>query len=164
VLVEFALVLPFFAMLLLGIVTSGLAYNQKLDLTHATREGARYGAAISPAQLWTAGTWATNVRDLAVARSGGDLTTAQVCVSLVVSTSSTASAVYSGSGHTSAYYTTNADGSACFADTYPQFGTSDNGLRVQISASRPAKIDLAMLPSINLTLHSNATARLETTA
>ena len=162
VLVEFALVFPLLAMMLLGIVTSGRAYNQKLDVTHATREGARYGASVSPAQLWSTGTWASNVRDLAVARSSGDLTSAQVCVALVQSTSATTSAVYSGSGYPATYYTTNADGSPCFADTYPQYGTNDTGLRVQVSASRPSAIELVVLPPIDLTLSSTASAKAET--
>ena len=40
-LVEFALVLPLLLMLLLGMVGAGLAWNQQLQLTHATREAAR---------------------------------------------------------------------------------------------------------------------------
>jgi Flp pilus assembly protein TadG len=162
--VEFALVLPILVMMLLGIVTTGLAYNQKLDLTHATREGSRYGAAVSPAQAWTSGTWASNVRDVVVARSGGDLIASQVCVSLVLSTSASTSGVYSGSGHNASYYTTDATGQPCFADTYPQFSSSDNGLRVLVSASRPAKIELAVLPPVNVTLRSSATAKLEPTS
>ncbi len=87
VVVELALVLPLLVALLLGITTAGLAFNQKLDMTHATREGARYGATIPPSQSWTSGTWASNVRDLVVARSGGDLVAGEVCVALVQSTS-----------------------------------------------------------------------------
>ena len=41
-LVEFALILPVFAMLLFGMITAGLALNDKQEITHATREGARY--------------------------------------------------------------------------------------------------------------------------
>jgi Flp pilus assembly protein TadG len=39
--VEFALVLPLLVMLVLGIFEFGLAYNTKITLTHAAREGAR---------------------------------------------------------------------------------------------------------------------------
>ena len=45
--VEFALVLPILAMLLLGTVTAGLAYTHSLGLTNAVREGSRF-AAITP--------------------------------------------------------------------------------------------------------------------
>src|SRR5688572_19339077 len=78
-LVEFALVFPILAMLLVGTITGGFALNQKQQVTHATREGARYAASISPTQSFSNGTWAENVRDLVIERSVGDLTAAQVC-------------------------------------------------------------------------------------
>ena len=40
-LVEFTLILPVFMMMVLGTFTGAIAYNQKLDLAHAAREGAR---------------------------------------------------------------------------------------------------------------------------
>ena len=49
-LVEFALVLPLVLMLAFGVVTAGLTYNHKIDLTHAAREGARYGATLAQLQ------------------------------------------------------------------------------------------------------------------
>jgi Flp pilus assembly protein TadG len=39
--VEFALLLPLLVTLLMGIIQMGLAFNEKLTLTHAAREGAR---------------------------------------------------------------------------------------------------------------------------
>ncbi len=42
--VEFALVLPIFLLLLLGIAQLGIAFNNYLDLTDAVRQGARFGA------------------------------------------------------------------------------------------------------------------------
>ena len=36
-------------MLLLGMVTAGLAYNKKLAITNGVREGSRYGATLSVA-------------------------------------------------------------------------------------------------------------------
>src|SRR5438270_10382174 len=72
-LVEFALLLPVFMALVLGMLSGGLIYNQKMDLTHSTREGARYGAAIDKGTLFSNNqSWASNVRDLVVARSRGD--------------------------------------------------------------------------------------------
>ena len=41
---EFAIVLPIFCMLLLGIAQLGIAFNNYLNLTDAVRQGARYGA------------------------------------------------------------------------------------------------------------------------
>lgn len=160
-LVEFALVLPLLMTMLLGIVSSGSAYNRKLQMSHATREGARYGATAVPTQTWTSGTWASNVRDLVVQRSAGDLTNANVCVSLVVNTSTSNTIVYSDGAHAASWFTTNADGTPCFTDSYPQYGTSDNGLRVQVQATRGEKIEVGLLPPINVTLTSKATAKLE---
>ena len=45
--VEFAIVLPIFLMLLLGIAQGGIAFNNYVQLTDATRAGARYGAPLA---------------------------------------------------------------------------------------------------------------------
>ena len=42
--VEFALVLPIFLMLVLGIFQFGIAFNNWIAITHAAREGARLAA------------------------------------------------------------------------------------------------------------------------
>jgi Flp pilus assembly protein TadG len=55
--VEFALVLPVVVMLLLGIVTGGLAYSNGIGLSNAVREGARFGATGDSASA----TWASDV-------------------------------------------------------------------------------------------------------
>lgn len=44
--VEFALVVPVFLLLLLGMLEFGLAFDHTLTLSYATREGARVGAAL----------------------------------------------------------------------------------------------------------------------
>lgn len=44
---EFALILPVFLLLLLIMLEFGLAYSQRLTLSHATREGARTGSALA---------------------------------------------------------------------------------------------------------------------
>lgn len=156
-LVEFAILLPVLALLLTGMLTAGLAYNQKLQLTHATREGARFAATVSPTQAFTNGdTWANNVRDLVVERSAGDLVNSQVCVSLVEGSPAVvhqASATYSTAGATI----------PCIpGQTYPLAGT-DDGLRVQVTASRPGSIDLAVAPAITFTISTKATAKAEGT-
>jgi len=43
---EFAVILPVFLLILLGMLEFGLAFNQNLTLESATREGARVGAAL----------------------------------------------------------------------------------------------------------------------
>ena len=46
-LIEFALLLPVFALLLLGMLEFGLAFNHHLTIEYATREGARVGSALA---------------------------------------------------------------------------------------------------------------------
>lgn len=146
-LAEFALVLPIFATLLLGLVSSGIVLNQKIQLSHATREGARHGASVPAGQPFSSGTWASNVRDVVVSRSAGDLEAAEVCVALVAGVTP----VPVGSDTT-----TNSDGSACFDDS----ATAGPELRVQVRAARTGKIE-AVIISQDVTLVATATAKLE---
>ena len=44
---EFAIVLPIFLLLLLGIAQGGVAFHNYIQLTDATRAGARFGAPLS---------------------------------------------------------------------------------------------------------------------
>jgi Flp pilus assembly protein TadG len=159
-LVEFALVFPLLVVMLLGIVTGGLAYNQKLQMTHAVREGARYGATIPAGQDWVSGTWAANVRELVVERSAGDLVGSQVCVALVENTSSTNTVVVSVTGKPTSHFTTNSDGSPCYTEGYPQYNANDTGRRVQVGAVRPAVIELGFT-KYDIQLAGQATARAE---
>lgn len=50
--VEFALVVQILAMLLIGVVTFGLAYSGKIALANAVREGARAGSAMPVNPNW----------------------------------------------------------------------------------------------------------------
>jgi Flp pilus assembly protein TadG len=88
--VELVLIIPLFLILLMGLVSSGIVYNHKLDLVHAAREGARYGATVPqntcqqvPNPCGTR-TWAQVVQAVVAQRSDGDVTASQVCVALVV--------------------------------------------------------------------------------
>ena len=85
-LVELGLAMPIIIGLLMATVTSGLAINQKMQLVHATREGARYGATVPSSQTFAnGGTYAENISAVLVSRAGGALDTPgwSVCVSLV---------------------------------------------------------------------------------
>jgi Flp pilus assembly protein TadG len=153
--VEFALILPLVLMLAFGMVTAGLTYNHKIDLTHAAREGARYGATL--AQLQCSGspnpcgtqTWAQVVQSVVVQRAFGDITASQVCVALV--TGSPGAALASSFSVNSP----NADGT-CYSD-----GNGDSGKRVQVSIVKTGdKVD-GLLFRIPVTLTSQATAKFE---
>lgn len=153
--VEFALVFPVLVLLVLGIFTGGLAYNQKLQLTHSVREGARYGARVPKTQTFASGTWATNVRDLIIERAAGDLTGpgVTVCVSLVQGSPATVVAP-------AASFTTNGTAPCAAGETYPTTAT-DNGRRVQVRVSRPGTIELGVFPPVNFTITAAATAGAE---
>src|SRR5688500_20294056 len=65
-LVEFALVLPVFLMLLLGMMTGGLAYSRKLSIDQATREGARFGATVPITASLPLDSWQARVGNLTI--------------------------------------------------------------------------------------------------
>ena len=69
--VEFALVLPLLAMLLFGVIQFGILFNNYLDLTDATRAGARK-AAVSRNTSDPSGP--AGVATAAVINSAGDIT------------------------------------------------------------------------------------------
>lgn len=80
-LVEFALLLPVLACILLGMTTGGLALATKNSMTNAVREGARLGATLDGSSDWDV--WATSVRDRVVEVSGGDVENGDVCVQML---------------------------------------------------------------------------------
>ncbi len=158
-LLEFALIIPVLMMVLVGMFSGGLAYNQKLDLSHAAKEGARYGATLPSTQTFSSGyatpnTWAYGVRQYVVDKSGGSLTSAQVCVALVEGATPTVVG-----GHTTAV-----GGGPCLTtDPYPSYNvTTDKGRRVQVLVSRPGQIDLGVFPAVSFTMTIKAVAKSET--
>jgi hypothetical protein len=141
-----ALMLPLVVAVALMTVTGGIAIEQRLNLDHAARESGRYGATLASSQIFTnEGSWATNVRDVARARSAGDLDVlgASLCVSLVEGSGTGGVTVVSGP-FPRANYTTRSDGKPCDpAETYPTT-LYDTGRRVQIRLSRPTYIETGM--------------------
>jgi len=151
-LVEFALILPLLLMIVFATFTGGIAYNHKLDVVHAVREGARYGATIpttqcTPTTNCNGKTWAQLVQSIVVDRSDNALATSQICVALVTDSPGTVS----GSS-----FTTKSDGTKCFDD-----GDGDSGSRVQVSATKSGDSINAVLFTIPVTLSSQATAKFE---
>jgi Flp pilus assembly protein TadG len=152
-LVEFALILPVFMMLVLGMFSGGIAYNHQSSLANSAREAARYGATVAEAQCsptsnCSGKTWAQLVQAVAVERSNGDLTTAGVCVALVSGPGN--APVATDSAHTTAGGT-----SPCYVDN-----SSDTAKRLQETGSRPDTLE-ALVFSMNLTLRAQAIAKYE---
>lgn len=92
--VEFALIFPLLAMILLGTVTAGLSYTHSIGLTNAVREGSRFGATaiLVPASGWNG--WAADVVDRTRATQFDDNTTTpetRICAAIYKKTTSGAS-------------------------------------------------------------------------
>ena len=158
------MLLPVLMCLLLGIITSGIALNQKLALTSGVREGSRYGATLSVASTSctsdpkTMDCWLKQVADVAAAGSEGDLDLAQVghelCVAYVypagtLATDRSTRLVRTSSGDV---ITT---GATCVVD-----GRPSDERRVQVVSSRPGKIEY-MFGSVTPTLSSDSVTKFE---
>jgi Flp pilus assembly protein TadG len=144
--IEFALVLPVFAMLVVGLFSSAMLYDARMQLTHAAREGARYGATIPVDQTFDNGGWADAVERLVRQRltPDGDI---DICVALVVGSPATP---------VSADHTTRSDGTACVVDDAS--GDVDRRVQVQLTAIRTLD---AVAFSREVTLNADASSRHE---
>ena len=158
--VELALLLPVFLLIVFGGITAALSYEHKSEVVQAVRDGARYGATVPLKQCDTTATcgnrnWAQLVQYVASQRSDGALSTSQICVALVNGTG----AIYVRSDGGGVYTTgtnTTFPTTGCFSD-----GNVDSGPRVHVSAVRGGdKINL-VFGSIPITVNSNGTARYE---
>ncbi len=134
---EFALILPIFMMIILGMFTGGMAYNRKIAITDAVREGTRYGATLAGA-IADQTTWEQAVLDRIVQLAAGEVASTDVCIEFVLVDSSAP------------------DSSCGVADPTG----ADNEHVVKVSAEREASIDL-LLTDIPLTLRSATAARYE---
>ncbi|WP_421120748.1 TadE/TadG family type IV pilus assembly protein [Aquihabitans daechungensis] len=154
VLVEFALIFPFLAMLMFGMLTGGLVLNRRLAVSQATREGARYGATVAidqctPVTRCSGRTWAEQVQSVALSRSGGSVaSSANVCVALVEGPGS--APVPLSLGHT-----TKATLAPCYVDQ-----SADAGRRVQVVITFTDKIEAVMV-NVPVTVTSRSTSKLE---
>ena len=152
-LVEFALLLPVFFMLVMGTFSAAVVYNDKASITQGAREAARYGATVPTDQCTTLAncgglTWAQMVQSVAVERSAGSATTSDVCVALVTGSGAAESAI--DSSHTTAGGT-----SPCWVD-----GSADASQRVQVMITRRDHINF-LVSDIPVSLTSRATSKYE---
>lgn len=170
VLVEFALILPVFMMLILGMFTGGLAYNQKISMTNAAREASRYGATLPVTPDLT--TWLRSVATTAIDNATGDLDVAgrRVCASYIHPDGTAAGTandrtesitVLSGQSPASvtpqAAPCKKADGTTV-DDGYPT--SRDDERRVVVYVSRPGNIQL-LFDEISITLEATSVTRFE---
>ena len=142
--VEFALVLPMLVMLLLGMISTGLTYSDHLAITNASREAARFGAAVNYSTGATA--WADAVQARAqqtYANGSSTLSATQVCVQLESSTGTVLA-------------TPTNQGTSCGATPSSPAGLQSGTCVVKVWVRKPAKINLGIvdLPSFNITARS----------
>jgi hypothetical protein len=152
-LVEFALVLPVFLMLLLGMMTGGLAYSRKLSVAQASREGARFGATLPITASNPIGAWLPRVGALTISSSDGELESDKpgryVCIAHVPASGSAEKWEVTGAG------TPVQTSGTCIADDGRAGET-----RVQVVAQRSSKLE-ALVFSRDLNVGSHAVARFE---
>ena len=161
-LVEFALVLPFFLMVVLGLVSVGVAYNQKLALTHSARETARYGATLSVVSIGNLDAWldllaqrAFDSADLPDGTPGRYL-----CVAYVFPNGDAGSTTDRTRNRIEDQSGISRNDAAC-----PSFndGRPDDERRVQIQVERTGELSVLIFRT-DLDLSSQAVTRFEATA
>jgi hypothetical protein len=154
-LVEIAIVLPVLVTLLLGIISGGNAYQQKLSLTNGAREGARYGATLpvgSSLQSW--------LDDVSVVASkavddglGVDVTSRVICVAYVHPAGTSAADQTARRRETSGGIIYSSG--SCFSDGRPA-----TERRVQVQLARAGELNAAFF-KLDLNLTGKSVARFE---
>jgi len=159
-LVELAIALPLLIMLLVGMVSAGIAYNHQLALTHSAREGGRYAATLPVTDLGM-NAWLTEIVsqtiDDATGTLGSGVPGRYVCVAYVYpdgvsANDQTTRQVLSGSGPPATDV-----GQQCMAGGD---GRPDTERRVQVVVARDIDFN-AVVFSSTLTIDAEAVNRFE---
>lgn len=153
-LVEMALVLPLLLMLLMGIVSAGLAYYHQIGLTHAAREAARYGATLPVDNFASMNNWLAAVEARAMEAATGSLAPgtpgALICVAYVhpngADPSDQTAKIENGSV---------TPGATCFSD-----GRPNDERRVQVHVIRDVDFNVLVF-NTTLTIDSEGVSRFE---
>jgi Flp pilus assembly protein TadG len=158
--VELAIVIPVLVMLLLGIVSAGSVYNQKLALTNGAREGARYGATLPVGNFTTMNAWLDSVAGVSASAVdngfGSGVPGRITCVAYVYPQGITANDQNTRRrdvGGTVTYAT--GSSATCYSD-----GRPSTERRVQIVLQRNSTIDTGFI-HVAITLTGRSVARFE---
>lgn len=169
--------MPLLLTLIFGMFSGGIAYNRKLVLTNAVREGSRYGATLAVAQappLTPACTdqidcWLSKVASVTQQASEGELSSSgggwKVCVAYVHPAGTATNDMNrklertppSTDAITKVPPSTLAQ-ATCFDD-----GRPPSERRVQVTAQRAGKLEY-LVSSMSLTLRSQSVTRFEAVA
>lgn len=140
--VEFALVVPILILLLIGMVTTAMAYSDHLSATNAVREGARYGAAADA----SSSSWATSVRDRVKQvyfNAGVSVSDSQICVRLVKDDGTTV---------------TQTLGTSCGTAPGAPSGMATGSCAVLVWMQRPETIDIVVAPAMHFSIGAKSVA------
>jgi Flp pilus assembly protein TadG len=138
--VEFALVVPILLMLLFGVVSASLAYNDSLSINNAAREGARLGGALDYSSDATA--WANSVQtrvQQTYFNGASSLTTSQVCVQLVSDTGTVLA-------------TPTSQGTSCGTAPSSPSNMTPGSCAIKVWIQKPQSIYLAVFPVYNFSI------------
>ncbi|HEV3226861.1 MAG TPA: TadE/TadG family type IV pilus assembly protein, partial [Acidimicrobiales bacterium] len=159
-LVEFALVFPILAMLLFGLFSAGLAWNDNLALAQGARIGGRYAATLPTKNYTSLDDYLDAVAARVVDASEGSLATSvagrMLCVAYVHPSGSTT--LDQTRGRTETGTTVTRNNSSCFTDNQT---SSDQ--RIQVVAERSATFETGIW-SQSITLHQQLVFRYEVTS
>ncbi len=147
--VEFALLLPLFAMLVFGMISAGFTFHSWLNVTHGAQESARFAATLSiQAGGGSTDAWIATVAERAFDASNlGSSTTAQagsvVCVAIYSPTNKFPSTI-TPARH--GIFTADASGAvtAAYSNGICPGMAVANGDYVQVSASQPADFNYVL--------------------
>lgn len=156
-LIEFAILLPVLMMLLLGIITGGNAYQQKLSLSNGAREGARYAATSPVTNFASLNAWLADVSVVAAKAVddglGPDVSSRVLCVAYVYPNGTATNDRTTRRQETSS--ATTYGNTTCFTD-----GRPPDERRVQVLLKRDGELDAALF-HVNLNLTGKSVARFE---
>jgi Flp pilus assembly protein TadG len=159
VLVEFALLFPLLAMLLFGMLSAGLAWNQNLALAQSARVGGRYAATLPTKNYGSMDAYLDAVATRVVNASEGSLATTvtgrMVCVAYVHPSGTTT--LDQTRSRTETGSTVTRGTGTCFADSQ---ASSDR--RIQVVVERQATFETGLW-SRAITLHQQLVFRYEVT-
>ena len=151
-LVEFAIIMPVLAALLLGTITGGITLSRQNSVENAVREGTRFGAVYPSPETNVSGylnAVLTQTRDAATGDLDAGVSGQYICVSYTDDTGGTKNLKQN------LGVTGSVGNGACFAD-----GRPPTDERVQVVASRTSPIN-AILYSDDITLSSKSVTRYE---
>jgi Flp pilus assembly protein TadG len=160
VLVEFALVFPLLAMLLFGLLSAGLAWNQNLALAQGARVGGRYAATLPTKNYDSMDDYLDAVASRVVSASEGSLDTTvsgrMLCVAYVHPSGTTT--LDQTRKRTETGSTVSRANGSCFTDNQTSTDT-----RIQVVVERQATFQTGLW-SQAVTLHQQLVYRYEVTS